>query len=186
MIRINLLPVRAAQKKARLQGQLVVLVLVLVATGLICGALYASVSMKISSEQKEIAEIDREIRRLQQAIGEVAQFKKLQEEFQAKLDVLDQLKQRRTGPVRFLDELNRVMPDKLWLESFQESGGSVSIRGVGLDEETVARFMRDLEASPYYTRVDLRVTEQITQAGMKLQRFDLTARTATPTGASTR
>ncbi|OEU74007.1 MAG: hypothetical protein BA869_12760, partial [Desulfuromonadales bacterium C00003107] len=142
MIRINLLPVRAAQKKARMQGQLVVLVLSLVVTCLICGGLYTSVAVKISAEKKEIAQIDKEIKRLKKTLGEVAQFKKLQKEFQGKLDVLAKLKEKKTGPVYLLDELSRVLPDKLWLSSVKESGGRVSIKGVGLNEETVARFMR--------------------------------------------
>lgn len=180
MIRINLLPVRAAQKKARLQGQLIVLALSLVVTGIICGGLYASVAVKIASEKKEIAKIDQEIQRLRKTLGEVAQFKKLQKEFQGKLDVLAELKEKKTGPVHLLDELSRVLPEKLWLSFVSESGGGVSIRGIGLNEETVARFMRDLEASPYYQQVELQVTEQTQQGGLKLQRFDISCRTETP------
>jgi type IV pilus assembly protein PilN len=180
MIRINLLPVRAAQKKARLQGQLVVLVLSLVLVSLICGGLYTTVAMKISAEKKEIAEIDKEINRLKKTLGEVAQFKKLQKEFQGKLDVLAKLKEKKTGPVHLLDELSRVLPDKLWLSSVKESGGRVSIQGVGLNEETVARFMRDLEASPYYQQVELRVTEQTKQGSLKLQKFQISCRVETP------
>jgi len=180
MIRINLLPVRAAQKKARLQGQLIVLALTLVLTGLICGGLYATIAVKISAEEKEIAKIEKEISRLKKTLGEVAQFKKLQKEFQGKLDVLAKLKEKKTGPVHLLDELSRVLPDKLWLSSFKESGGAVSIKGVGLNEATVARFMRDLEASPYYRQVELRVTEQTKQSGMKLQKFDIACRAETP------
>lgn len=180
MIRINLLPVRAAQKKARLQGQLIVLVLSLVVTGLICGGLYASVAVKISSEKNEIAQIDKEIKRLKKTLGEVAQFKKLQKEFQGKLDVLATLKEKKTGPVHLLDELSRVLPDKLWIDSFKESKGAISIKGVGLNEETVARFMRELEASPYYKQVDLKVTEQTKKSGLKLQKFDISCRAETP------
>ncbi len=180
MIRINLLPVRAAQKKARLRGQLVVLVLSLVVTCLICGGLYTTVAVKISAEKKEIAKIDKELMRLKKTLGEVAQFKKLQKEFQGKLDVLAKLKEQKAGPVHLLDELSRVLPDKLWLSSVKESGGGVSIKGVGLNEETVASFMRDLEASPYYQGVELKVTEQTIQGSLKLQKFDISCRAETP------
>ncbi len=186
MIRINLLPVRAAQKKARLQGQLVVLVLSLVVTCLICGGLYTSIAVKISAEKKEIAKIDKELKRLRKALGEVAQFKKLQKEFQGKLDVLAQLQAKKTGPVHLLDELSRVLPDKLWLSSIKESGGSISIKGVGLNEETVARFMGDLEASPYYQQVELTVIEQTKQGNLKLQKFDISCRAETPAAPKTK
>ncbi|APG28921.1 hypothetical protein A7E78_14460 [Syntrophotalea acetylenivorans] len=181
MIRINLLPVRAAQKKARLQGQLIVLALVLALTSLVCGGLYTSVAVKISSEKKEITEIQKEINRLKKTLGEVAHFKELQKEFQGKLDVLAALKEKKTGPVHLLDELSRVLPDKLWLSSFKESKGAISIKGVGLNEATVARFMRDLETSPYYRQVVLKVTEQTKQGGMKLQKFEVSCLAETPT-----
>ncbi len=182
MIRINLLPVRAAQKKARLQGQLIVLILALAVTFLVCGGLYTSVAVKISSEKKELAEIQKEINRLKKTLGEVAHFKELQKEFQGKLDVLAKLKEKKTGPVHLLDELSRVLPDKLWISSFKESKGTVSIKGVGLNEATVARFMRELEASPYYRNVALKVTEQTEEGGMKLQKFELSCFAETPTG----
>lgn len=182
MIRINLLPVRAAQKRARLQGQLIVLALALAVTGLICGGLYTTIAVKISAEKKELAEIEQEISRLKKTLGEVAHFKQLQKEFQGKLDVLVKLKEKKTGPVHLLDELSRVLPDKLWLSSFKESSGAIAIQGVGLNEATVARFMRDLEASPYYRQVELKVTEQAIQSGMKLQKFDISCYAETPTG----
>ena len=115
-----------------------------------------------------------------QKIKFIREFKKLQKEFQGKLDVLAKLKEKKTGPVHLLDELSRVLPDKLWLDSFRESGGAISIKGVGLNEETVARFMRELEASPHYKQVVLRVTEQTKKSGLKLQKFDISCRVETP------
>ncbi|MEZ4600216.1 MAG: PilN domain-containing protein [Syntrophotaleaceae bacterium] len=188
MIRINLLPVRAAQKKARLQGQLAVVGLALIATGVVCAMLYASMAVRISSQKKDITRIEKEIDSLKKVIGEVATIKQLQKEYQSKLDVLEELKHKKTGPVHLLDELSRVLPEKLWLEDFKETAGSISIKGIGLNEATVARFMRDLETSPYYQGVELQVTEQTTEkSGLKLQKFDLTCqvqRPASPTATA--
>jgi type IV pilus assembly protein PilN len=181
MIRINLLPVRAAQKKARLHGQMAVMGLALIVTVVACAVICSSLMLSISSEKKEIASIEQEISSLKKVLGEVTRFKQLQKEYQAKLDVLATLKEKKTGPVLLLDELSRVLPERLWINDFKESGGNISIKGVGLDEATVARFMRDLEASPYYSGVDLKVTEQQKQkGGLKLQKFDLTCKVERP------
>jgi len=181
MIRINLLPVRAAQKKAKLHGQVAAMAVALVLSVVTCGAIYSSMAIRISSEKKEIAQIEAKINSLKKVLGEVARFKQLQKEYQAKLDVLVSLKDKKTGPVHLLDELSRVLPDKLWLEDFKESGGNISIRGIGLNEATVAIFMRELEASPYYQGVELRVTEQqIQKSGLKLQKFDLACKIERP------
>jgi type IV pilus assembly protein PilN len=110
----------------------------------------------------------------------VAQFKKLQAELQGKLDVLEDLKRKKTGPVHLLDELSRVLPDKLWLTSFTEKSGQINIKGVGLNENIVATFIRDLESSPYYQKVDLTVTRQVVQEGIKLHEFEITSGVAIP------
>lgn len=181
MIRINLLPVRAAQKKAKLHGQMAVMGLALIVIVVACAVIYSSIMISISSEKKEIAGIEKEINSLKKVLGEVSRFKQLQKEYQAKLDVLMALKEKKTGPVHLLDELSRVLPEKLWLDDFQEAGGNISLKGVGLNEATVARFMKDLEASPYYQDVELKVTEQqIQNSGLKLQKFDLTCKVERP------
>ena len=52
MIRINHLPVRAAQKKERLRAQLSILVLSLLAVSVACGAEYFRMMSKIDSQKK--------------------------------------------------------------------------------------------------------------------------------------
>lgn len=180
MIRINLLPAKAAQKKEMLVGQMVVVVICLAVVLFGCFGVYYLLAGKVEAEKAEIAKKEREISRLTKAIGEVGRFKKMQEELQGKLDVLEKLKAGQTGPVHLLDELSRTVPERLWITSFKEAGGNISMNGVGFNEETVAGFLRDLENSPYYENVELKVIEQTSQGGLKLQRFDITCRAETP------
>lgn len=180
MIRINLLPVRVAQKRAKSQRQLLVAGLAVGLTVLACAGLHLALVARVAREKAEIAEIQTELNSLRKAIGEVAQFKKLQAELQGKLDVLEDLKRKKTGPVHLLDELSRVLPDKLWLTSFTEKSGQINIKGVGLNENIVATFIRDLESSPYYQKVDLTVTRQVVQEGIKLHEFEITSGVAIP------
>jgi len=180
VIRINLLPVRASQKKDRFRGQFVVLALSVVLTAAACAGAYVNVLGKVGDMKDEVSRKEMEISRLRKTIGEVGRFKKLQAELQGKLDVLQKLKEGKTGPVHLLDELSRVLPDKAWVTSFKESGGNVSLKGIGINEETVARFLRDLEASPYYRKVELGVVQQTGYAGLKLQGFDVTCQTEKP------
>ncbi len=180
MIRINLLPVRAAQKKEQLRGQMVILALALIAVVVACAGVYAALAAKVSDEQAAIAQKEAEINQLRKAIGEVAHFKKLQTELRGKLDVLDKLKDGKSGPVHLLDELSKTLPDKLWILSYKESGGGITLSGVGLNEETVAQFLRNLEASPYYQNVQLQIVEQTVQGGLKLQKFNVNCRVEAP------
>jgi type IV pilus assembly protein PilN len=180
MIRINLLPVRANQKKDKLRNNLMVAAATFIVTAAGCGVVYASLLATLSDERNSIAAKEAEIQSLKKDIGEVAQFKKRQEELRGKLDVLNKLKDGKTGPVHLLDSLGQVVPDKLWLTSFKETGGAISMSGLGLNEETVAQFLRDLNDSPYFAGVELQVIEQVNQGGTKLHKFDLTCRAIRP------
>ena len=177
MIRINLLPVKAAQKKEKIKSQLAVVVLAMIVTAGICAAAYVHILGKVDDLQAKIDQKNNEILQLRSVIREVQDFEKRQKDLRAKLDILDQLSAARVGPVRLFDELYLAMPEKLWLTSFREGGGSASISGIGANEETVALFLRNLESSDYYEGVELKVTRQTVQDQIKFQQFDLTTRT---------
>ncbi|MEJ2700481.1 MAG: PilN domain-containing protein [Desulfuromonadales bacterium] len=180
MIRINLLPIKAAKKTEQLRVQVIILLLSVGIVLIGCAGVYAALQVRIGTEKKNIARTESEIGKLQKSIGEVAHFKKLQSDLRGKLDVLDKLKEGKSGPVHILDELSQAMPEKVWLTSFKESDGAVSISGLGINEETVARFMQDLEASPYFQDVELKVIEQHSQGPLKLQKFQVSCRVQAP------
>jgi len=184
MIRINLLPVKAAQKKEMLKGQLLVLVLALVVTLGVCGAAYMYVVGEVEAMQAKIESKQADIAKLQKAIKEVKDFEKRQKDLRAKLNVLDKLKTAKTGPVYLLDELYKAMPDKLWLNKFNEGGGSARVSGVGSSEEVVALFLRNLENSPVFNNVELKTTKQAVVDNIKVQQFDLSCRTVSGKPAS--
>ncbi|MGK2944549.1 MAG: PilN domain-containing protein, partial [Desulfuromonadales bacterium] len=83
----------------------------------------------------------------------------------------------RVGPVYILDALYGALPDKLWLTRLQLGSNQANISGIGVNEETVALFMKNLEASDFFEGVELKVTKQIVQDNIKFQQFDLTCKT---------
>ena len=177
MIRINLLPVKAAQKKEMLKGQLMVVVLVLIVTVGICGAAYTHIIGEVHDMQEQIDQKKAQIAQLQKVIREVKDFEKRQKDLRAKLNVLEQLKAARVGPVYLLDELYNAIPDKLWLTKFKEGSGKAQISGIGASEKTVALFMKRLEASEFYSDVQLKVIKQKTENNIKFHQFDLNCKT---------
>jgi type IV pilus assembly protein PilN len=129
----------------------------------------------------EIADLNKQNKKLRKQLGKVADFEKKKKDLEKKLAVLKDLKAKKAGPVHLLDELNRALPDKVWLTQFSEKGGKVSLDGYGTNEETVASFMDRLEKSPYYRNIELSITEQATVGGIKMQKFTLKCRTEKPT-----
>ncbi len=173
MIRINLLPVRAAQKKEKLRSQLSIFFLCLVMVCIGCGALYFQKMTDINSVKDEIVAIDQKNKELRKKIGQVRDFEKKKADLEQKLAVLQTLKEKKSGPVHLLDELSAALPEKLWLTKFSEKGGQINLAGVADSENTVAAFMRNLDSSPYYKNIELSVTEQTKAGDQKMQKFTL-------------
>ncbi len=180
MIRINLLPVRAAQKKEKLKSQLSILVLSLILVALVCGVVFFQQQKKNQGLESEIAEINRRNAELQKIIGEVRNYEKKKADLEQKLQVLAQLKQQKSGPVRLMDDLSDALPPELWLTSFAEQGGSIDLAGMADTEQTVALFMQKLEQSPFYENIELTVTEQTNVGNRRMQRFTLKGRAVNP------
>lgn len=180
MIRINLLPVRAAQRKEKLRSQLSILLLSLVLVSLICGVLYVQQQRTNENLQSEIADINRRNTELQKIIGEVRDYEKRKADLEQKLQVLGALKDGKTGPVRLMDDLSNALPENLWLTSFAEQNGSVDLSGVADTEQTVALFMQRLDASGYYQNIELNVTEQTNVGNRRMQRFTLKGQATSP------
>nr|WP_320050604.1 PilN domain-containing protein [uncultured Desulfuromonas sp.] len=184
MIRINLLPVKAAQKKEQLRNQVIVAVLALVIV--VAGCLFVEMTIQsdIKTVKADIAKNKEEIKSLQKKIGEVNKFKALQEELKNKLEVLQTLKDAKSGPVHLMDDLISALPENLWVTSFSEKGGNITIKGVGLSEDDVADFMTNLDTSPYYKNVRLKVTKQKAARGLRLQNFELVCKAEKPSDKS--
>lgn len=173
MIKINLLPVRATKKKETAKQQLLIFAASLVAVLVLAAAAYSMVLFNIKSTKSDIEKSDKEIQRLKSVIGEIDNIKKLQDEVKKKLDVLNRLRQEKTGPAIRLAKLSDAIPEKLWLTRYSESGEAVSIGGIAFNEDLIAAFLRNLQASGEFDNVELQVSEQVELSGVKAKKFDI-------------
>ena len=177
MVRINLLPVRVSKKKEAGRQQLVIFAAVLLA-GLLGNYLWgASRAGDLKAREAKLARTRDDIAQLERIIGEVKNIKDAQQELQKKLDVLERLKQGRTGPVRMLEELATVTPRQLWLTKLDEKGGAVTFSGSSASIDDVSEFMLKLKQSKYFTKVELKKTTAVkaTGRGERLVNFEITA-----------
>ena len=174
MIKINLLPVRAAKKKETAIQQLAIAGIVVVLTALIISTLYAVKHVQVAAAKDDISSAGNKIKELDTKIGKLNELKALKEQVKKKLDVLSQLRKNKTGPAQRLATLSDLTPEQLWLTSYSESGQDVKISGIAFTEELIAQFMKALEASNNFIAVELVVSEQTVVAETKLKKFDLT------------
>lgn len=173
MIRINLLPIRASRKKETVRQQVSILALSVVGVLIVGLSLYGLLLTKISSAKTQIETSEGELTALKAKIGTINNIKKLQADVKKKLDVLTQLRRGKSGPASRLAALSDAVPEKLWLTKYTENGQVVSVSGFAVNEELIAVFMKNLQASGAFGNVDLQVSEQTETGGVKAKRFDL-------------
>ena len=175
MVRINLLPVRISRKKEAGNRQLAVIVGVLL-LGLAGNWVWASLRAgDLADRERRIARTRADLAQLDKIIGEVKSLRAQQQELRAKLDVLDKLKQGRTGPVKMLDELATIVPRRLWLKKMEEKGGNVIFQGTASSIDDVSLFMTALKGSRYFGGVELKKTTARVESGYRVTDFDISA-----------
>jgi len=180
MIKINLLPVREARRRADLQQQGILLgVLLAVAIGGVGYAHYAK-GQELDRLRSRIAQTEKQIDRYGPQLEQVETFKKKKAEVQQKLEVIQGLERSRSGPVRILDELATKTPERLWLTQLRAEGGRLEIEGMSLDNEVIAAFLTSLEESPYFDEVELEQTELQGRGEIRLNRFRLSSHVVDP------
>lgn len=174
MIKINLLGDEAvADNKSKLiVGAYVASV---VALCLVFYFIHGQVASKIErltldSETKEL-----ELKKWQKITKDVKDLEAKEAEYNHKISVIANLKKSKIGPVRVLDDLNKAIPERSWLTEIKEDTGLMRIDGKALDNQTIALFMKDLEASDYFESVDLGETRQTEDRGVKIKAFTLSA-----------
>jgi type IV pilus assembly protein PilN len=178
VIRINLMPRAEARRQAARQrdrqiGLAIasVLALIVLISELMTRTRLNEAEHTTEMYKTQLAELERKSK-------EAQKLEKLRDELQAKLRTIEILERQRTGPVRVLEDLSDSTPEKLWLTEMRESGGSLSLLGRGLDNQTIAVFMEDLEESPYFNQVDLVETKQVEDGKAKLKEFSIRASVA--------
>jgi type IV pilus assembly protein PilN len=176
MIRINLLPLRAARKKENVRRQVSVFCLCLVFAFCVMAYLAISTNRKISKLNQGIELAQSDLKKYETIAKQVNKIRKELRKLEAKMDVIVKLEANRTGPVRFMDALtNYVVADKMWLKSLTEKNGTIKLAGVASDNKTVADFMTRLEESPVFGGVDLISSKQVKlKQDKKFKEFILT------------
>jgi type IV pilus assembly protein PilN len=173
MIRINLLPVRAIKAESGRRQDLMIAGASLGLTLTIVLAVYLFQFYRASALDKELAGLRKDIEIFTVQTKEVAELEKKIGELKEKLKAIDQLSGKKTAPVQFMENLSSTVPANLWLTEFREAGGSLTITGLAIDNQTIADFLKALSSSPYFKSVDLVEAVQLEQDGISIKKFTL-------------
>jgi type IV pilus assembly protein PilN len=159
MIRINLLPVRAAKKKESLRFQLTVGGLIIFFVFAISIAITLKLSSDISLMNVDLTSGEKELLQLKKKVGKLSKIKEQKRIVQSKLDVVKRLEDARKGPIELFAKISSAIPERAWLSTVKDQGRVIVLSGIAMSEEDIAAFMRGLQNFKDFTRVDLIVAQ---------------------------
>ena len=180
MIRVNLLG-----EKVDYSVEIATHALILGASVLVvffaCGWAHSGLSDDLTYIKREKRELEKELEKLKKVTERVQDLESKQKTLREKLLTIAHLKAKKHGPVRVLDTVNTVLPERAWVDELEERDGFLEIQGVAFDNQTIADFMNKLGASDYFGDVDLVLSRQKSSSDdTSLKEFLLRAQIVTP------
>jgi type IV pilus assembly protein PilN len=116
-------------------------------------------------ERKDIVEQRSvEAKKLEAIIKEVENYQKRKDSLQQRIDLINQLKQNQKGPVRIMDQISRDLPDLVWLDRMDITGGRITLSGRGLNPNAIALFVENVKNDPYFEEPQLNTMAQVSTA----------------------
>ena len=193
MIRINLIPYREIREKENIRKQMsifflsfLVVVVILVGYNITLQKRIDGLNTKIANKKKKLAKIESQAK-------EVDRIKKELGNLEKKTKVIKNLEKKRKDAFFLLDNMTKMVVEntsnsrsdslsendnkpgkRLWFINFQAKGDNIDIKGIAMDNKTVADFMTRLENSKLYKNVNLKRLEQKKIRKLNLKSFAIT------------
>ena len=159
MVRINLLPWRAARRKQR-EKTFLAMMAGAVVVGLLLSLLFWSyLNGQISGQRDRNAFMEGEISKVEAQIKDIDQLKAKKEALLSRKQVIEELQANRYRMVHLFDALMRTLPDGLVLTGLKQEGDQLTIEGRAQSNARVATYMRNLESAGWTKNPDVTVIE---------------------------
>lgn len=182
MIHINLLPVRDLIRRKKQKNQLLISVLAFV--GLLCFFFIIELwqlnsIQRLKDEEKKLITEKQQYTQVLEEIKEMEEEKKL---LLTRIEVINQLKQASSLTVHVLDEIAKFTPSsRMWLKSLSQAANRLTLTGIALDDQTIAKYMEELDGSLYINNVNLSSSAMEIYAERSLKIFTVSAQVNMPT-----
>jgi|SRR5581483_4107964 len=95
--------------------------------------------------------------------------------YKQRVDVIDQLRAKQTGPVNLLNTIGDTVngTEAVWLSSMKDEGANIALEGMALSADAVANLITNLQKTGYFKNIEIKETFQ--DAGVKdMQAFQFT------------
>ena len=174
MIRINLLPFRAARRKENIRRQISIFLLSFIFVSISLFYYRMQLNLQLGELRTQAEDVKSRLKIFRQKAREVDNIKQALDTLNKKINVIKTLELNRREPVRLMEAMTEVViPKRMWFTDFTDNKDSVVIKGNALDNKTVADFMTQLENSGFFSTVNLTTLKQITIQKVNVKDFEI-------------
>jgi type IV pilus assembly protein PilN len=181
MIRINLLPFRAARKKENIRRQVSIFFLSFFFVIVVLFYYNINLGGRITKLKDSVDYTQKEVIKYKKITKEIEEIKKKLAILKKKTEVIKMLEKNRFEPVDLLDTMTKkVIAKRMWFTKLETKEKQVNIDGIALDNKTVADFMTRLESTGLFGSVKLNKIQQKMIKGSNLKNFQIVCAKPTP------
>ena len=159
MANINLLPWRAERRKQREREFYMMLATAAAVAVVAFLAAMSWMGYLIDDQDSRNAYLQQEIQNLDKKIEEIQELDKRRSQLLTRKEIIEQLQSNRSQMVHLFDEMVKTIPDGARLSTMKQVGDLLTLEGTAESNSRVASYMRNIDASPWMGRSDLRKIE---------------------------
>lgn len=181
MVYINLLPIKEIKERAQAYHQLSVFAIGFLCLLLVLGGVGVFQATTAARLNADLSRLQNEKHKYTKILDQIKKFEQDKAIIEKKIAVIKELKKSSALTVHILDEVAKLTPTKrLWLKSLAQTGNSLQLTGMALDNRTIAKYMDDLKTSPYINDVSLKNSTLAKYADRDLKSFAISCLISVP------
>jgi len=181
MIRINLLPYRAARSKENIRKQISIFLLSFALLLVVLIVFNGYLISKRNNMTDRLDHLKKEVAIYKKKAKKVEEIKRKLNTLNKQIEVVKQLKAGRDKPPKLMAAMTEtIITGRMQLTRLKSNAKRVALNGVALDNETIAVFMIRLERSGLFSDVILKSSKQVRKSGIKLKKFNIVCKKKQP------
>jgi len=158
MIKINLFPKELEKKVAVREKKFLLSGIVLLVVAGFSGLYFLKVAQYVRFK-KQLRKVEKELVLLETIVKKVDEIEKSKEALSKKLEVIQSLMGNRLMYPQLLEDLARIVPSRVWLNSLKTKSESdfltISIEASAIDNYAIADFITKLGEGSNFSKVEL-------------------------------
>ena len=129
----------------------------------------------IANLNVNIEETRVELRKLSEVVKLVKELDRKRKDLDARIEIIRGLNRGRYEKTKFLYTISLLIPDYCWIQTADVKGTMVAIKGITFSNQVIANFMRKMNDSKMFQKVELKNIVGKEVDNHNVMEFDLTA-----------